>query len=130
MELGSGFKDRQAGVSLFGFIFVIIILALVAIVGMKVVPTVVEYFAIKKAIAKAKTDGSTPREIQNSFEKQRDVAYIESVTGKDIEVIKTGDGMEVNVAYQRKIELFGPVSLVIDYEATTARPGAKRAATP
>ena len=127
MELRPEIRNRQKGLSFFGFLFVIVIVALAAILGMKVVPTVVEYAAIKKAIQTAKTSGTTPREIQGSFEKQRDTAYIESVTGKDLEIVKSDDGLDVNVAYQKKIELFGPVSLTIDYEATTAK-GQKRMA--
>jgi hypothetical protein len=127
MELHSGIRTRQGGLSFFGFLFVIVIIALVAILGMKVVPTVVEYAAIKKAIQTAKASGTTPREIQGSFEKQRDTAYIESVTSKDLEIFKSDDGLDVNIAYQKKIELFGPVSLTIDYEATTVK-GQKRTA--
>jgi hypothetical protein len=113
-------SDSEQGLSLIGFIFVIVVVALLAVLGMKVVPTVVEYMAIKKAIVTAKNAGTTVREIQNSFEKQRTTAYIDSVTGKDLEIIKTGNGFEVSVAYQKKIELVGPASLVLDYVASTA----------
>jgi len=112
---------RQAGVSLTGFIFVIAIIALIAVVGMKVVPSVVEYSSIKKAIVSAKNAGTTAREIQAAFDRQSSVGYIESVVGKDLEVTRNSDGgFDVSVAYEKKIALFGPVSLVIDYEATTS----------
>jgi Tfp pilus assembly major pilin PilA len=110
--------DRtQRGLSLVGFIFVIAIVAVIAVLGMKVVPTVVEYSAIKKAIATAKNTGTTPAEIRSSFDKQADAGYIESVSGKDLQIVKTADGFDVGVAYERKITLFGPASLVIDYVA-------------
>lgn len=117
--LNRGMKQR--GLSLVGFLFVIVIVALLAVLGMKVVPSVVEYVAIKRAITNAKHAGSSPGEIKASFDKQRDAAYIESVTGKDLEVTKTEAGYDVDVSYQKKIELFGPASLVLDYEATTRR---------
>lgn len=119
MKLRSLAGYRQNGLSLVGFIFVIAIVALLAVLGMKVVPSVVEYTAIKKAIAKAKVDGATPAEIKTSFDKQATTGYIESVSGKDLEIKKSDSGFEVNVAYQKKIELIGPASLVIDYVATT-----------
>jgi len=106
----------QKGLSLVGFIFVIAIFALIAILGMRVVPTVVEYSAIKKAIMNAKTGGSV-QEIRSSFDRQASAGYIESVTGKDLEITRIADGFNVGVAYQRKISLFGPASLVIDYVA-------------
>jgi Tfp pilus assembly major pilin PilA len=120
MMLRSGAGDKERGLSLSGFIFVIIIVALLAVVAMKVVPTVVEYSAIKKAIQNAKDSGSTAREIQLAFDKQRDAGYIESVQGNDLEITKTAEGFEVNVAYQKQIALVGPVSLLIDYATSTS----------
>lgn len=120
MEYGSQANGmRQDGLSLIGFLFVIVVVALVAVLGMKVVPTVVEYMAIKKAIANAKAAGTSASEIQSTFEKQRTTAYIDSVTGKDLDISRTENGFDVSVAYQKKIELVGPASLVIDYEAST-----------
>ncbi|HYD62433.1 MAG TPA: DUF4845 domain-containing protein [Noviherbaspirillum sp.] len=126
MKQGDFAGSRQRGLSLVTFLFGIIIVALLAVVGMKVVPTVVEYSAVKKAIVNAKNAGTSAQEIQMSFERQRQTNYVESVTGKDLEIMKTADGYDVSVAYQKKIELFGPVSLVIDYEATTAGGSAKK----
>ncbi|MEC4722001.1 DUF4845 domain-containing protein [Noviherbaspirillum sp. CPCC 100848] len=112
---------KASGLSLTGFLFVIVVVALLAVLGLKIVPTVVEYSAIKKAIANARNTGTTAREIQDSFEKQRSAGYIESVTGKDLEIIKTAEGFDVSVAYEKRIPLVGPASLVIDYVATTGR---------
>ena len=109
----------QGGLSMAGFLFVLVIVALLAVLGMKVVPTVIEYVAIKRAISTARSAGATAKEIQDSFEKQRTTAYIDSVTSKDLEITKTADGYEVSVAYEKRIPLFGPASLVIDYVAST-----------
>jgi hypothetical protein len=119
MEFQSIARFRNSGLSLVGFLFVIVIVALLAVLGMKVVPSVVEFVAIKRAIVNARNTGTTAREIQDSFDKQRITAYIDSVNGKDLEIVKTGEGYEVSVAYQKKIGLIGPASLVIDYEAST-----------
>jgi DNA-dependent RNA polymerase auxiliary subunit epsilon len=115
MNLRPALRRAQRGLSMIGFLFVLVILALVAVLGMKIVPTVSEYFSIKKAITTAAASGTSVRDIQMSFDKQRDVNYIESVSGKDLEIMKTADGFEVTVAYQKKIPLVGPASLVLDY---------------
>ncbi|TCS34335.1 uncharacterized protein DUF4845 [Paucimonas lemoignei] len=122
------FTCKQQGISLVGLIVVLAILGALAVLGMKVVPTVTEYMAINKAIAKAKTDGSTPAEIRNSFDKQADVAYITSITGKDLEVYNNGNGLEVSFAYDKKIPLVGPASLLIEYEGTTEKQKGKKPA--
>jgi Tfp pilus assembly major pilin PilA len=122
MTFGSKFNQR--GVSLVGLIFVLGILAMIAVLAMKVVPTVLEYNTIQKAIVTAKGSGQTVREIQSSFDKQAEVGYIESISGKDLEITKAGSEIEVSFAYQKKIPLFGPASLVLDYAGTTAKTAA------
>jgi Tfp pilus assembly protein PilX len=118
MKFRPDLRRTQCGLSMIGFLFVLIILALAAVLGMKIVPTVTEYSAIKRAIMTAAASGTSAREIQLSFDKQRDVNYIDSVSGKDLEITKTADGFEVTVAYEKKIPLVGPASLVIDYVAS------------
>ena len=120
MKLRSIIGRKESGLSLSGFLFVIVIVALLAVVGLKVVPTVMEYSAIKNAIVSAKNSGNSVREIQLAFDKQRSAGYIDSVSGSDLEITKGADGFEVSVAYQKQIGLVGPVSLLIDYAASTS----------
>ncbi|HJV87038.1 MAG TPA: DUF4845 domain-containing protein [Noviherbaspirillum sp.] len=121
MELRAFGKRGQHGLSLVGFLFVIVIVALLAVLGLKVVPAAVEFVAVKKAIVNAKANGTTPREIQESFDKQATTAYIDSITSKDLDIVKTAEGYEVSVAYQKKIPLVGPASLVLDFAASTSK---------
>ena len=125
MELRS--RIRQRGLTLVGLIFVLVIVGMIAVVVIKVTPTVTEYLGIKKAIASAKASGSTVLEIRRSFDKQADVGYIESISSKDLEITKTSDGFEVSFAYDKKIPLFGPASLLLEYAGSTAKnPGVKK----
>lgn len=111
---------KQRGVSLVGLIFILVILGVIGVVALKVVPTVTEFMAVKKAIGIAKNAGSTIPEIRTSFDKQADVAYITSVAGSDLDIHKTADGFEIAVSYEKKIPLFGPANLEIDYDASTS----------
>lgn len=113
-------RIKQRGVSLVGLIFILAILGVVGVIALKVVPTVTEFMAVKKAISLAKTSGNTAPEIRQSFDKQADVAYITSVTGKDLDIQKTADGFEVGISYEKKIPLVGPANLEIDYEFSTS----------
>jgi type II secretory pathway pseudopilin PulG len=118
MEARAG--NGQRGVSLVGTIFVLVILGMMAMVALRVVPTVTEYMTIKKAIVVAKAAGSTIPEIRASFDKQADTGYVDSISGKDLDIVKTSDGFDISFAYEKKIPLAGPVSLAIDYEGTTS----------
>jgi type II secretory pathway pseudopilin PulG len=118
-------KVGQRGISLVGLIFVLAILAMIGVLALKVVPTVTEFMSIKKAIIVAKAAGQSIPEIRASFDKQADVGYIESIAGKDLDIVKTADGFEISFAYEKKIPLVGPASLALDYQGSTAagKPG-------
>lgn len=128
MKLWSATQGKQDGLSLVGFMFVTAIVAVLVVLGMKVVPTVIEYTAIKKAITNAAANATSARDIQVAFDKQREAGYIDSVSGSDLEITKTADGFDVNVAYEKRIGLIGPASLVIDYVASTGGKPARKAA--
>lgn len=112
---------RQKGISLIGLIFMLGILFMIAMLGIKVTPTVVEFMSIKKAIQSAKLAGNTVREIQSSFDKQAETGYFDAISGKDLLIVRNGDVMEVSFAYTKKIPLVGPASLLLEYEGTTAK---------
>ena len=112
--------SRQSGISLVGLLFVLAVLGVIGVFALKITPTVIEFMAVKKAIVAAKAAGTTPIEIRSSFDRQANTGYIDSVSSKDLELTKDGDQIEVSVAYQKKIPLVGPASLLLEYEATTA----------
>ena len=88
-----------------------------ALVAMRVLPTVNEFATIKRAVTKVAAEGgSTVTEIRAAFDRIKDIEYsIQSITGKDLDITKDNDRVVVSFAYDKEIELFGPVSLLIKY---------------
>jgi hypothetical protein len=110
---------RQRGLSLIGLIFVgLIVVALLAL-GFKVVPAVIEYIAIERAVQKIKNEGTTVRDIQAAFEKHRTIDDITSISSRDLDITKEGDKIVISYAYQKKIPILDNVALVIDFAGTT-----------
>jgi hypothetical protein len=109
---------RQRGVTLFGLMFWAIVIGFGALLIMRVLPTMNEYFTIQKAVKKVAADGgSTVPEIRNAFEKQKEIEYsIQSISGKDLVITKENDKVVVSFAYDKEIELMKPVYLLIKYE--------------
>ena len=111
--------SRQRGLSLIGLIFVgLIVVALLAL-GFKIVPAVIEYIAIERAVQKIKNEGTTVRDIQTAFERHRTIDDITSITAGDLDITKEGDKVVISYAYQKKIPILDNVSLVIDFAGTT-----------
>lgn len=120
--------QRQRGISLVGLIFVIAILGFIGVLGMKIVPTYTEYRAILGAIERAKQAGTSVKEIQDSFSKSAEVGYISSITARDLLIERQGGEYEVSFEYEKKIPLFGPASILLEYNGTTAKGGAQKKA--
>jgi len=107
----------QRGFTLFGLLFWAIIVGMVALVGMRVLPALNEYFTIKRAVNRVATEGSTVAEIRNAFEKQKDIEYsIVSISSKDLTITKDNDKVVVSFAYDKEVELVKPVFLLIKFE--------------
>ena len=67
---------HQRGVTLFGLMFWAILIGMTALVVMRVLPTVNEYYTILRAVEKiAKEGGGTVPEIRNAFERQKQIEY-------------------------------------------------------
>ena len=116
---------RQDGISLVGLIIVLAALGFIGVLALKIVPTYTEYRAIQNAIVTAKASGGSAAEIQRSFDAGASPSYISSISGRDLVIEKVNGETEISFAYEKKIPLVGPASLLLEYEGTTAKGGVK-----
>ena len=116
---------RQQGLSLIGMILISALVGLAAILIMQVAPAVIEYFTIvkdAKAVA-GSGEGLTVVDVRTAFMKRAQVDNIDSITPADLDISKDGAQIVISFAYTKKISLFGPVSLGIDFQGSTAPGG-------
>jgi Domain of unknown function (DUF4845) len=117
MSLTPRRRGQQRGFTLIGLLFWAVLLSMAAVVALRVGPTVNEYYTIQKAVDKIARDGgkSVP-EIRTAFERTKQIEYaISSISGKDLDITKQDDRVVIGFAYDKEVELFGPVYLLIKY---------------
>ncbi|MYM83683.1 DUF4845 domain-containing protein [Duganella sp. FT50W] len=119
-------QKRQNGISLVGLILVLALLGMALVLGMKIVPTYSEYRAIQNAIVTAKASGGSVAEIRRAFDAGATASYISSISGRDLTIEKVNGETEISFVYEKKIPLAGPVSLLLEYEGSTAKGGAAK----
>jgi len=109
---------RQRGITLFGLLFWAVVVGFVALIVMKVLPTMNEYYTIQKAVNKIAVEGGTTvPEIRAAFQRTQDIEYsITSISSKDLNITKENDKVVISFAYDKEIELVKPVFLLIKYE--------------
>ena len=109
---------RQRGITLFSLMFWAVFVGFLALLGIRVLPTLNEYFTVQRAVSKIATEGAmTVADIRSAFEKQKDIEYaITSISGKDLVVTKENDKVVIRFAYEKEIEVISPVFILIKYE--------------
>ena len=107
----------QRGVTMIGLLLWAIVVAFVALIIVRVLPTINEYSTIQRAVQKiAKEEPGSVALVRTAFEKQKEVEYsISSIGGKDLLVTKENDKLVIRFAYDKEVELFEPVFLLIKY---------------
>ena len=109
---------HQRGFSLFSLLSWAIWVGFVALMAMRVLPTVNEFLTIRKAVNKSALEGgNTVPGIRAAFDRQEDIEYsISSIGSKDLDITKENERIVVRFAYEKEIELLSPVFLLIKYE--------------
>lgn len=114
---------HQRGVSLSGLLIWGFIIAVVALLGLRVAPEIIDYYKIKKIVAStaANASGKTVPEIRAIFGKYADVDHIQTITPADLDISKEGNEVVIAFAYERRIPLFLNVSLLIDFQGSSSQ---------
>ena len=117
--------NKQRGLTLISLIFVCALVIMAGLVGIKVAPEVIEYYAILKNVKATATEPANKTasvaQIRTYYDRRKQIDNISAVTGADLDISKEGNDVVIAFAYTRKIHLFGPVSLTIDFEGNTAQ---------
>lgn len=116
-------RNRQAGLTLIGFLFVAAVVMVVALIGFRVLPSYIEYFAVKKAVAGALDDAvdGQPATVRKFFERRISADYVDSVRWQDLVVTKENNQIIGSISWERRMPLVYNVSLLLDFDVTEAR---------
>jgi Domain of unknown function (DUF4845) len=112
-------RGRQGGVSLMGLIIGLFIFIIVALFGMKVIPSYMEFRTAKSAIQAIAREnpGASPADIRKAFYNRSTIDGFESIKPADLDISKQGNEVTIAFAYRREVPLFTGVALCIDYAA-------------
>jgi hypothetical protein len=112
-------KNAQRGLSILGLILILFVVVIVAVFGMKLVPSYLEFRAAKRAIdAIAVQNPGSPAEVRKSFERQSEIDDISSVRENDLEITKDGNQVVIGFAYRKEVPLWDDkVGVYINYAA-------------
>jgi Tfp pilus assembly major pilin PilA len=117
-------QTRQRGLSMIGFLFVAVVVVTCAMVGFRVLPAYIEFYSVQQALQQALADAkdlNSAAEVRKAFQKRADAGYVESVSGRDIDVVKSKNEVTASASWTRKLPMVANVSLLLEFEATATR---------
>ena len=115
-------RSKQLGISLGGLIAGAIVFIILAAIGMKLLPSYLEFFAVKKAVSALASEargGTTVAEIRKGFDQRAMIDDINTVKGSDLEITKDSGGIVIVAGYRREIPLVANIGVYIDFRAAS-----------
>ena len=117
---------KQRGVTMIGWIFLLVPMAVVLYAGIRLAPEYLNYYkvvtALKETATQFKGDETlSPAGIRGALQKRFDVGYIDEPNAKDINVSRNEAGIWAMTAdYEKTVPMFGNVHLLLVFKATVA----------
>lgn len=110
-------RHAQQGMSLIGMMVVAVVAGFFILLGLKLVPTYLEYFSVLSVLESVKNEGaSNAIEARQKIQRRFDVNDVNTVTMKDIRINDRGSFIDIKVKYEVRKQLLGNVDLVITFD--------------
>jgi Tfp pilus assembly protein PilE len=101
---GDAMKRKQGGITLIGFVLVLMVVCFFGYMAMVLGPAYSEYYGVCKAMrfvaAAAKPNSTDFEELRRGLDRQFNVGYVESVTGKDAKLVRDKTGNTLSIDYE------------------------------
>lgn len=115
---------KQRGVTMIGWIILLIPIAIVLYAGIRVGPEYFDYYKLRTAMdetaKKLEADEAlTPLAIRSALAQRFSAGYIDNLKSSDIEVTKIDGGWQMTADYESEVKLFGNMYLTMDFQHTS-----------
>ena len=108
----------QGGITLLGFLMVLLIVGIFAFLVMRLFPVYSEYYSVVSAMKGVQAEPGvstwTVEKIKDSLDRKMYISYVTSVKPNNVRVIRQGGGNQLNVKY----EVRGPLVYNLEYIAS------------
>jgi len=113
-------RNRQRGVTMIGWLFLLTPIAIVLYAGIRVAPLYLNYMKVVKALNQVENEykggGASPSAIATTLDKHFEIDMVNYPTVKDIKVTRDGAGWLVEAAYDDDAPLFQNISLHVNFD--------------
>ncbi|HKT71975.1 MAG TPA: DUF4845 domain-containing protein [Steroidobacteraceae bacterium] len=115
-------RSRQRGITLIGWLVLLVPLAVVVYAGIRVTPIYLNYMKVVRTLDqvadeyKNNADAANAATLRNSIDKHFDIDMVEYPTTKDIKIAKDGRAWVIEANYDDQAPLFSNIFLLITFD--------------
>ena len=114
-------RKSQRGVTVIGWMVLLIPVGIVGYAGIRLAPIYMNYFRVVKVLeqtaSESKGEGTlNPVDIRNSIERRFNVEYVDTPDAKEIDIHRDGDHWVAIAKYEEVAPLFGDISLLLQFD--------------
>ena len=120
-------KNKQAGITMIGFLVVLAVVAFFGYMAMKLVPAYTEYMGVVKAMTQVSSEGVEGKsldEIRRNLLFKMDFQYVDDATIQPQDItIDRNNGNQLHVAYDKDIPFIYNIDFVVHFEKSVPLQG-------
>jgi hypothetical protein len=115
-------RHSQRGVTMIGWLFLLVPVAIVVYAGIRLTPIYLNYMRVARSLEQLATENkadegsNTAEGLRRSLEKHFDIESIEHPALKDINIHRDGDHWVAEADYEDVAPLFGNVSVLVQFD--------------
>lgn len=116
-------RHRQRGITVIGWLFLLVPIAVVGYAGIRLAPVYLNYMKVARSLEQTAVDfqddqSVTAQQLRSSIEKRFDVESVSYPTVKEIVIRRDGQRWIMQAAYEDVAPLFSNVSLLVAFDRT------------
>ena len=113
-------RHAQAGLSMLGMLFVLLVIGFTATVAIKLIPVYIEASTIRSSIQSPIDKGEfanlTPGGIRSRIGKSFDINMVEGLNIKDVRVKQNKGKTTIDATYERRLPLMYNIDVVVKFD--------------
>lgn len=120
-------KSKQTGITLIGFLVVLMVVSFFGYMAMKLVPAYTEFAGVSKAMTQLASEGTarSPQQVRSDLMKKLDFQYVsdDTITPQDINLKRSGNSTDLNVSYDKRIPFLYNIDFLVHFEKSVTLQG-------
>jgi hypothetical protein len=116
-------RSKQAGVTLIGWIILLVPIAICGYAGIRLAPVYLNYMKVARTLEQVKAefkggDAASQQVIRTAIEKHLNIESVDFPDIKDIKITRDGKTWVVQAAYDDQAPLFSNVFILVTFDKT------------